>query len=198
MPTTQIQENRKAAGNQVRALAESEEPHGVIQWLFDQNDTVEKQIKRALDSWTDAIPAARWAKSIVGIGPVISAGLAAHIDVTRADHGRAHLAVRRPRPHRRVEEGREAPLERGLKTLCWKIGESFVKVSGHEDDFYGQAVRPAEGVRDSRATTPARWPTRPRANWSGSTSARRRTRTRRTPPGSSRPPTSTPARSVGR
>ena len=44
---------------------------------------MEKQIKRALDSWTDSIPAAVWAKGIVGIGPVISAGLAAHIDITR-------------------------------------------------------------------------------------------------------------------
>src|ERR1035441_9847736 len=79
-----MQEYRKAAGNQVRALAESEEPHGVIQWLFDQNTTVEKQILRALDSWTDALPAARWAKSICGIGPVISAGLTAHIDITRS------------------------------------------------------------------------------------------------------------------
>src|ERR1039458_5074794 len=78
-----IQENRKTAGNQVRALAESKEPHTVILWLFDQNEILEKQIKRALESWTDSIPAAVWAKGIVGIGPVISAGLAAHIDITR-------------------------------------------------------------------------------------------------------------------
>jgi len=25
-----------------------------------------------------------------------------------------------------------------LKTLCWKIGESFVKVKGHDEDVYGK------------------------------------------------------------
>ena len=34
----------------------------MILWLFDQNEILEKQIKRALDSWTDSIPAAVWAK----------------------------------------------------------------------------------------------------------------------------------------
>jgi hypothetical protein len=56
------QEHRKAAANQVRALAEAQAPHSVIAWLMDQNETLEKQIKRALDSWTDSLPAARWAK----------------------------------------------------------------------------------------------------------------------------------------
>src|SRR5579884_4547470 len=61
----QIQENRKAAANQLRALAESREPHSVIAWFLDQNETLEKQIKRALDVWTDSMPAAVWAKGIV-------------------------------------------------------------------------------------------------------------------------------------
>ena len=133
----QIQDNRKTSGNQVRALAESKEPHGVLLWLFDQNETVEKQIKRALDSWTDAIPAARWAKSIVGIGPVISAGLAAHIDVTRCNTVGCIWRFAGLDPTVEWKKGEKRPWNGGLKTLCWKIGESFVKVSNHEGDFYG-------------------------------------------------------------
>ena len=30
------------------------------------------------------------------------------------------------------------PRNASLKNLCWKLGESFVKVSGSEDAFYGQ------------------------------------------------------------
>jgi hypothetical protein len=133
-----MQEHRKAAGNQVRALAESEEPHGVIQWLFDQNTTVEKQILRALDSWTDALPAARWAKSICGIGPVISAGLAAHIDITRSATVGHIWRFAGIDPTVEWKKGEKRPWNAGLKTLCWKIGESFVKVSGNESDFYGK------------------------------------------------------------
>ncbi len=133
----QIQENRKTSGNQARALAESKEPHGVIQWLFDQNDTVEKQIRRALDSWTDAIPAARWAKSIVGIGPVISAGLAAHIDVTRCNTVGCIWRFAGLDPTVEWKKGTKRPWNASLKCLAWKIGESFVKVSNREGDFYG-------------------------------------------------------------
>ena len=133
-----MQEYRKAAGNQVRALTESEEPHGVLQWLFDQNTTVEKQILRALDSWTDALPAARWAKSICGIGPVISAGLAAHIDITRSATVGHIWRFAGIDPTVEWKKGEKRPWNANLKTLCWKIGESFVKVSGNESDFYGK------------------------------------------------------------
>ena len=193
-----MQEYRKAAGNQVRALAESEEPHGVIQWLFDQNTTVEKQILRALDSWTDALPAARWAKSICGIGPVISAGLAAHIDITRSATVGHIWRFAGLDPTVEWKKGEKRPWNAGLKTLCWKIGESFVKVSGNESDFYGKLYIQRKQYEQQRNDVRRSWLTRPRANWSGSRSARAPRRTRRTLPGSSRPPTSTLARSGGR
>lgn len=79
-----IQENRISASNQTRACTEAEEPHSVIEWLAHQNEGLENQIKRALDKWTEAQPMGRWAKSICGIGPVLSAGLLAHIDIEKA------------------------------------------------------------------------------------------------------------------
>ena len=36
------------------------------------------------------------------------------------------------------DKGKKRPWNAALKTLCWQIGESFVKVSGREDDFYGK------------------------------------------------------------
>jgi len=146
----QIQENRKAAANQLRALAESREPHSVIAWFLDQNETLEKQIKRALDVWTDSMPAAVWAKGIVGIGPVISAGLAAHIDIARCPTvgriwrfaGLDPTSVWLPKTKR--------PWNAELKTLCWKIGESFVKVSGREGDFYGKLYAQRKAAEQAR------------------------------------------------
>jgi hypothetical protein len=134
----QIQENRKAAGNQVRALTKSKEPHEVLQWLSDQNSTVEREIKKVLDGWTDSIPAARWAKSICGIGPVISAGLAAHVDPTRSRTAGGIWRFAGLDPTVEWKPKTKRPWNASLKCLCWKIGESFVKVSGREDDFYGK------------------------------------------------------------
>lgn len=78
------QENRKRTNNQVRALGETEEPHSVVAWLANQDAILEGQIKRALDSYTDAHPIGEWLKEITGIGPVIAAGLLAHIDITQS------------------------------------------------------------------------------------------------------------------
>ena len=78
------QERRKESGNQKRELMEGEKPHAIIAWLFDQETTMESQIKRSLDKFTDSHRVGAWMKSIYGIGPVIAAGLLSHIDIHRA------------------------------------------------------------------------------------------------------------------
>ena len=133
-----IQEYRKAAGNQVRALSESEEPCEVIRWLNTQMETLEGQIKRALDAWTDNQSVGLWAKSITGIGPVISAGLLAYIDIRKAPTVGHIWRFAGLDPTQSWGKGQKRPWNAGLKTLCWKIGESFVKVSGLESDVYGK------------------------------------------------------------
>jgi len=196
----QIQEYRKASANQHRSLAKSGEPNSVIGWLMEQDQTLENQIKRVLDAWTDGNPIGEWAKSIVGIGPVISAGLLAHIDIVKAptvghiwrfagldstqqwlgreQAGQSLKRILESNPDldaavttaatligcqestlrryattdakkKPVKLSRESltramakrPWNAGLKTLCWKIGESFVKVQNLPGDFYGQIYR---------------------------------------------------------
>lgn len=134
----QIQEHRKRSGNQERALAQTGEPHAVITWLYGNMETLEGQIKRALEAWTDSMPEGRWAKSITGIGPVISAGLLAHIDITKARTAGNIWRFAGLDPTVTWEKGQRRPWNAALKTLCWKIGESFVKVSNNENDIYGK------------------------------------------------------------
>lgn len=177
------QEDRKRAHNQVRAM--NEEPHVVIAWLAEQGNILEGQIKNALDKYTDAHVVGRWLKSIYGVGPVIAAGMMAHIDIRRARtvghiYSFAGIAGQRrcqacgwmltrgkeavvvdedegENPHRLVEElcpncgmtlsrgggqtswtkGQKRPFNAGLKTLCWKTGQCFMKFSGEEECVYG-------------------------------------------------------------
>jgi Transposase IS116/IS110/IS902 family len=84
-----MQEDRIRSAHQVRTLAEASpdhtpEPHDVIQWLFDQESQLETQIKTALDYYSGSDIAGVWARSIKGIGPVISAGLLANIEIEKA------------------------------------------------------------------------------------------------------------------
>ena len=135
-----IQDGRKASGNQVRALNESGEPHEVIAWLFAQNEVLEQQIKRALDKWTDTMPISVWAKSQVGIGPVLAACLRAHIDVTdRPTCGRLWRYSGQD-PTCEWKKGEKRPWNAALKVAVWKLGQSWTKTSGNADDFYGHLI----------------------------------------------------------
>jgi len=193
----QMQENRKRSDNQVRSMIDSGEPDEILQWFADQNRGLENQVKRALDAYSGANAVGQWARSQNGIGPVIAAGLLAHIDINMAPtvghiwsfagldptvtwKGRAKVDAfvkkldkkmeldkfltevsgfvnRKPENIKRIAErlagdkkmtkanitsaASQPPHNAGLKTLCWKVGQSFVKVSGNEDAFYGQVYK---------------------------------------------------------
>lgn len=132
-----IQGSRIRANNQEKALEKSEEPHDVIHWLKEQDELLEKQIRRALDYYTESLPIGRWAKSIVGVGPVIAAGLISRIDIKRAPMV-GHIWSYAGLDPRKGKKGEKLNHDPAMKRLCWLIGESFVKVKGHEDDIYGK------------------------------------------------------------
>lgn len=78
------QNDRIRFDGQTRSMNEGEEPTGVLAWLSEQSSTMEKQVKRALDKYTDAHPIGQWIKSQHGFGPVLAAGFLVHIDITKA------------------------------------------------------------------------------------------------------------------
>jgi hypothetical protein len=162
-----LQRNRITANNQVRTLEENEEPHTVLEWLGVQNQMLEAQVKRSLDQWSGNRPVGVWAKSICGIGPVIAAGLLAHIDINpwtcmvqnddikpcseAKPHPNGGYCGRKPietvghiwafaglDPTQKWDKGEKRPFNASLKSLTtFKLGESFVKVQNKEDDIYG-------------------------------------------------------------
>jgi hypothetical protein len=67
--------------------------------------------------------------------------LSAHIDITKAPTVGHIWRFAGLDPTSRWEKGEKRPWNASLKVLCWKIGESFVKVSNHEKDFYGHLWR---------------------------------------------------------
>jgi hypothetical protein len=210
------QEDRKRSSNQVRAVTldaedDNEEPHLVLDWLATNTATLERNIQRALGAYSQGNPVGRWAESIVGIGPVISAGLLAHIDIEQAPtvghiwrfagqdptqewKGKAsatvavnaHLGDRTALTVEDVyalaeqvaglnastvlklatsnKDGSERKLTKEtlssalairpwngkLKTLCWKIGESFVKVSNNSEDIYGHVYAERKALETAR------------------------------------------------
>lgn len=135
----QVQEFRKAAGNQTAALVKSNEPAALTSWVHDEMEGIEKTIAGLLKNFADSEQSGmgRWAQGIMGIGPVISAGLIAHIDIEQAPTAGHIWRFAGLDPTTTWGKGEKRPWNAGLKVLCWKIGESFVKVKGRDDDYYG-------------------------------------------------------------
>jgi hypothetical protein len=133
-----MQRDRIRASHQTRTLEKNEEPHVVLNWLTGQRSTLEKQVARALDAYSASNPASAWARSITGIGPIISAGLVTHIDITKAPTVGHIWRYAGQDPTMVWNKKEKRPWNGSLKRLCWIIGESFVKVSTNENDIYGK------------------------------------------------------------
>lgn len=132
-----IQEYRKRTDNQIRQMWESGEPHQLSTWLAENIRCFENQIRRALDAYSDAQPIGRRMRTVVGVGPVIAAGFLAHIDITKAPTAGAIWRFAGVDPTLSWNKGEKRPWNAKLKTLCWKLGQSFLKTKGNEKSFYG-------------------------------------------------------------
>lgn len=201
-----FQHLRIVSGNRLARASDAGAPHSVIDWMTMQMEDLEAAIKGAMDVYTMEHRIGRWMRSIVGVGPVIAAGLMSMIDIKKAptvgkiyryagldptvrwdgrkaaeslvanivgsrreitteDVAAAAVAANR-KPElvmdrmRDLEDRRkgdddeeeernwltrgnltkvlaQAPHNPDLKTLCWKLGESFVKTSSNNRGFYG-------------------------------------------------------------
>ncbi len=163
-----LQDARIRADGQIRSMSKVGEPHEVLVWLGGNAAKLETNIKGALESFAMSRRSGRWLMSLYGIGPVIAAGLLAHLDVRRwrcrgasteprcteaAPHeGKACAVLTVPTaggfwrfagldPTQTWEKGQKRPWNAALKVLCWKAGESFKKFSNREECFYGQVYR---------------------------------------------------------
>jgi len=137
-----IQEYRKRAANQIRAATpEHEQPSEILMSFLTDYERIEKRIKVELGRFARSTEIGRWLLSIHGIGPVITAGLIAEIDIGRAPTAGHIWAFAGLAPGVEWNKHEKRPWNARLKTLCFKIGESFVKVSNNDKDVYGKVYR---------------------------------------------------------
>ena len=214
-----VQKDRIRTNHQYNALVTEGRDHEALTWFLENNELLEKGLESLLKSFADGNLVTQWSQSIVGIGPIISAGLYAHIDMDRAETAGAiwryagldptqdwlgkekaralvsdvqgsdrkltnrHIAVIANRVNRKteqihqlslnqknskkqqegdfmddelieIEEDSSLPYSRtdlinalskrpwngALKTLCWKIGNSFEKTKNRDNDVYGKYI----------------------------------------------------------
>lgn len=130
-----IQETRKRSANQRRAM--KKEPHEILTWLNVQSKILEDQIRHALETYSLSKPIGIWMNSIHGVAGVISAGMMAHIDINQAPTVGHIWRFAGLDPTSKWEKKTKRPWNAELKTLCWKVGQSFMKSRANEKSFYG-------------------------------------------------------------
>lgn len=136
----QMQDWRIRQQNQLRTLVESNEPHEAIRLVMRQSTTLEALVRNMLDQYSarEETGMGSWARSVTGIGPVIAAGLCAHLDwppPATVGHWWSFAGLN---PTSEWKKGEKRPWNAGLKVLCYKIGESFVKTQNNPRDIYGK------------------------------------------------------------
>lgn len=133
-----LQNMRIRAGNQTFAADENEEPNEFTTAVHKGFEEIEKAIAVWLDDYSAAHPVGRWARNQIGVGPVLAAALLAHVNPERSTTVSALWSFAGYNPEAVWEKGQKRPWNATLKVVGWKIGESFVKVSGNPDAKYGQ------------------------------------------------------------
>ena len=98
---------------------------------------IERQAARGLKAYAESQQLGRWAMSNIGIGPVITAGLLAHIDIARAPTAGAIWRFAGLDPTCKWNRGEKRPYNAALKRLCWLLGDCLKKASSHPWCFYG-------------------------------------------------------------
>lgn len=135
------QEMRIAADGRVRAFGETDEPHAVIDWLSTQSSTLENQIKASLQRYAEAHPVGRWMLSIKGVGPVISAGYLANVDIAKCNTVGKLWAYCGVAPGKdRRKRGEKMTYNPSLKRLTWITGSCFKRLGKDDDDAYYRKV----------------------------------------------------------
>ena len=135
----QVQNFRIAAANIVRS--QPGEPNSISDWIFKNFQKIEKDIASAMGAFAAHYKVGQWLQSIYGIGPIISAGLLAHLEIKKAKTPGNFLSFAGMiEPKRQPwEKKQKRPWNAKLKTLVTeKMGETFVKFSGKDECVYGK------------------------------------------------------------
>ena len=132
--------------HRIRAKQQLDSPtrgNAIVDRLLVEASKIERLYRTALKEYASGQVVGQWALSIRGIGPVLAGGLLANIDITKASHvGHVwRFAGLDPNRNQRPVKGEKRSYNAKLKTLTWKAGESFVKVSNRPDDFYGKLYK---------------------------------------------------------
>jgi hypothetical protein len=135
-----LQTFRISAANRTRAATAANAPQELMSWLTGRQKDTERAIAGLLDQYTkvESSGMGMWARSFVGIGPIISAALLATIDLERATNPSKVWRFYGLDPTAVWKKGEKRPWSHLGKQIAYKIGDSFCKFHGRDDCVFGK------------------------------------------------------------
>jgi len=132
----QLQDVRIRSSGQIRA-SEGKPTYSltITKQFFAIGET---SIRNVLGRYAGQFNIGNWLQSICGIGPVLSAGFIANLDITRAKTAGQFWSFCGLNPGVEWKKKTKRPWSAAAKVLCFKAGSSFIKVHNNSKDFYGQ------------------------------------------------------------
>lgn len=113
----------------------------MVEYFYKQHVQLEKAINVALSEAILKYPISRWLLSIYGIGPTITAGLIAYIDIGKCQtFGQLQRFAGLDPTCPPKKKGEKLHYCQNLKTLCWKIGKVFEKFKNNDKCYYGKII----------------------------------------------------------
>lgn len=152
-----IQKTRIRVGNQIKATLvargekadkqdtgdeaqtpQAAEPNYLFQVIYGEFLLMEERAKQALHEYAKGQDKGRWLLAQTGIGPVLAAGIMAHINEERAKNAGSVWRFAGFDPNITWEKGQVRPYNQTLKTLGWKVADSMLKQKGRDACYYGK------------------------------------------------------------
>lgn len=137
-----MQDNRIRLSNQISSFKKKfpDENLETLTYLYNQAQALENEVLKIITVFYRKQPMRWFFEQTIGVGPVLSAGLMAHIDIEEAKYAgsiwRFAGLINDP-----WEKGQKRPWNADLKTICWKISDSFVKFVDNPNGFYGKEYK---------------------------------------------------------
>ncbi len=136
---------RKQGDMQLRHLGDKKDPNVHLpvclnEWTNQQAD-LEKDIERSLENYAKNHPVGRWMLAQHGVGPVISAGFLAHLDIEKAPTAGSLWRYSDIDPTVEWKKGEKRPYNVQVKQLCYHLGNCFMKTYNSPESFYGRIYK---------------------------------------------------------
>jgi hypothetical protein len=142
------QDNRIRVDGQIRSM--KSEPTFMLEWLSELTRSQEDEIKKSLGLFAKQYSVGQWLQGLCGIGPVLSAAFLATLDIRDRPTCGHWVRFAGLDPTMKWEKGKKRPWNARLKVLCYKAGESFVKVQNNENDYYGKIFAKRRQLEEKR------------------------------------------------